>query len=187
MLWFMYILFIISAIVDWLWYTVSVTPFLIIPQLSDLNMMLQVRTSYEWTTFLTPTGIPSAAAETYAIKSVENYLTQLDLPDLDKTIVNTLSIIVLWDQLAILHLAKNSSNTALSQQPDSSSTIPTLTGLQKYICTSICQTFNCYSKHVSSTVPEILCWLECLHHYYWVTNTRQCSTPLKCLWPNCST
>ena len=42
-----------------------------------------------------PSGIPSAAAETYAIKSVENYLTQLDLPDLDKTILNTLSIIVL--------------------------------------------------------------------------------------------
>ena len=128
MLWFMYILFIISAIVDWLWYAVSVTPFLIISQLSDLNMMLQVRTSYEWTTFLTPTGIPSAAAETYAIKSVENYLTQLDLPDLDKTIVNTLSIIVLWDQLAILRLAKNSSNTAPSQQPDSSSTNQTPQG-----------------------------------------------------------
>ena len=50
-------------------------------------------------------GIPSATAETYAAKFTDNCLTNLDLPDLDKTIFNSLNITVPGDQLAILHLA----------------------------------------------------------------------------------
>ena len=67
-------------------------------------------------------GIPSAAADTYTIKFTENCLTNLGLQDLDKTILNSLNHTVLGDQLTILHLAKHSSNTAPSQQPDSLST-----------------------------------------------------------------
>ena len=75
------------------------------PLLSDLNMVLQLRTSNESTTFLTSVGIPSAPAETYAIKFTENRLTHLDLPDSDKTILNSLNITVFGDQLTILRLA----------------------------------------------------------------------------------
>ena len=158
----MYILFLIVAIVDWLWYTVSSTSlYLIIPLLSDLNMTLQVRTFDERTTFLTSVGIPSAAAETYAIKFTENCLTNLGLQDLDKTILNSLNHTVLGDQLTILDLAKHCSNTAPSQQPFVNQ--PNPLGLQKSNCISICQTST---------------GVECLHHYQRVTNTRLRSTPL---------
>ena len=52
-----------------------------------------------------PLWYPSATAETYAAKFTDNCLTNLDLPDLDKTIFNSLNITVPGDQLAILHLA----------------------------------------------------------------------------------
>ena len=84
-------------------------------------MALQVASLEEWTTLLTSGGIPSASAETYAAKFVENRLTNLDLPDLDETILTSLDITILGDQLDILRLAKRSSNTVASQQADSPS------------------------------------------------------------------
>ena len=77
-------------------------------------MALQVTSLEEWINLLTSGGIPSAAAETYAAKFVENRLTHLDLPDLDKTILTSLDITSLED----LHLAKRSPNTVASQQAD---------------------------------------------------------------------
>ena len=69
MLLFMYILYIISTVVDWLSYIISLTLlYLIISLLLDLNMALQVRASDS-------AGIPSVAAETYAIKFTGNRLT----------------------------------------------------------------------------------------------------------------
>ena len=82
-------------------------------------MALQIRTNAEWTTFFTNAGIPATEGATYAQTFVENRITEVSLPGLDKATLVDLGITVLGDQLATLAYAKLKSNAVgVNPTPD---------------------------------------------------------------------
>ena len=72
-------------------------------------MALQYRTEPEWKQFFLNAGIPDTEAATYATTFVNNRMTELVLPDLNKQYLSDLQIMVIGDVLSILRLANATS------------------------------------------------------------------------------
>ena len=91
--------------------------------LLDRSLMTGAVTTEQWTELLTSIGIPASNAKTYTSEFVNNDITENDLINLDKTILQeTINITSLGHQLKILRLGKKSvENRSNIREADSTS------------------------------------------------------------------